>query len=395
MTSELFTIRRRVCYHFTGFEPLSANVHRLRYVRSARKSAETYGFNLKFGAADDDAPVPNFNVVASADGWQTETRVFLADHKSVIDLLDSHSFATRLSGALRAAFDCIWQGALYRFVKTAPRFALLSVFPYLFLIFSVLAIAAIAAWPLIGGLSWQHFAWSIPASFAFYRFVLLPISAKLHVKLLLDANRFVNLATNPELPEIRAEVARHVTGLETALKEEADEFLITTHSMGCVFGIFAVAALLERNPGCFAGRNAAFMTIAGNGMFVSLHGSARELRHSIRKILECPDIQWLDVQCRSDPVQLHGGHVVRGHIPLDPSFAGVREPHVRSAKPNRMVTKQQYKSMKWDLLHKHRQFVLGSHLPSDFDFFILTAGPHRAFYMRNLRPRQKLSVVMS
>lgn len=392
MTSELYTIKRRTCVHFTGFEPLSAKIHRLRYMRSARKSGETYGFRARFGDFQDDGPAPNFHISAIGSAWETNTRLFLLDHKSVMDHLGGDSFVRCLAGALAAAWACLWQGAFLRYVWPAPGFALLYVFPFAFVLLSLASLIAVAFLPLIASLDGVHFLWSMPAAALFYRFAVLPISRKLHVRLLLDASRFIHLMTKPDHPVIRAEMERHAAALEKALLEESDELLISTHSMGCVFGLFAVARLLEKDPACFAGRNATLTTIAGNGMIVSLHRNATQLRSAIRCILDCPDINWLDIQCDGDAVQLRRSHIVRGHLHLDGSFAGRREPHRRTSKPKRMVLPEQYRSMRWDLLHKHRQFVLGSQLISDFDFYVLTAGPHGAYAMRLIRPWQKVSV---
>jgi hypothetical protein len=136
------------------------------------------------------------------------------------------------------------------------------------------------------------------------------------------------------------------------------------------------------------------VTLAGSGLQVSLMKRAHALREATRRVLECPEIYWLDYQCLADPVHLYGSRITRELSRLDSSFGKLECPPVVTIRIKDMLDRDHYAKIRWDILRVHRQFVFASDRPYRYDFISLTAGPFAAqsFAAHNLSNYQMAGV---
>jgi hypothetical protein len=366
-------IKKRSAVHFPGFEPLDAEAHRKRYMRSAVQTAQAYGFSLSVGPLQSDAAQPHFDIEASGAEWRTETRMMILDHIALIQSLLTPPLLSRLLSGYRAAFQVLANGAFLRYARQAWRFALFFAFPFLFVGLGLAAAVALARLPLHAGLPAWHLIWSAPLALAAFFKVFLPYAERFHTQLLFADWQLAVALAKMDDPDCLARLEQAADALTAAIETECDERLVTAHSMGGALALHALGIVLERDPHAFDGRPVTLVTLGGQGLQVSMMRSATVLRRRIGLVLDCPHITWIDIQCVSDAANFYvdGVAALSGH-------PGKREPAIQRIRMKRMLTPAHYKRIKRDLLRMHRQFVLGSDVVSRFDFQVMTAGPHPA-----------------
>jgi hypothetical protein len=368
-----FQVRRRLAAHFPGYEPLDAGQHRERYQRAMAQSAAAWDFNAETGPLDTTGAAPAFHIAASGSDWRTETRMVLLDHADIIAHQKERPLGCRLAAGYRAFAATIRQGGLTAYFRSAWRFALFFLFPFLLVALAIAGTAGLALAPLIAGLAPHWLALSAP--FALFAFVrgFIPWSDRLHALHLFSDWELAIALSRLDDPVVNARLDAMRDALACMLREEADEHLLTSHSMGGAIMLHVLGAVLEREPDAISGRRVALVTLAGPGHQVSLLSKADVLRQRIGLILANPSVEWLDMQCLTDICTFYGARIA-----TDTGHAGLDEPKVQRIRIKTMITPERYKRIKRDFLRVHRQFVLGSDRVSRFDFQVMTAGPHRA-----------------
>ena len=366
-------IRVRRVVHFSGFEPLDLEAHRIRYERAFAKSARTYGFEgiVRPTRVENGAPV--FEVEAKGPNWATHTKVTMLEHNAIIQRKLARPFWQAIAGGYWAAFLVIFYGGLFQYFKLAWRFALFFLFPFVLMALGIWGAYVFATLPFKSGLGLYYFAWSVPLAAGLFAFVFLPFANRLQT-LLLFSNWCVAVEmANRRNPHLNAVFDAFAVSMTAIIDEPADEYVISAHSMGGAVLINVLGAVLTRNPAAFDGKRIVICTMGGAGFQCTLLRPAIGLRASAAIILANPNVFWMDVQCRTDVVNFYtrkGGQLY--------AFNGSGEPQLIHIRLKHMLSAETYRRIKRDLLRVHRQFVMGSEKRSGFDFSLLTAGPFRA-----------------
>ncbi len=373
MTTGPKRVQRRIVVHFPGFEPLDARAHHRRYVRSSEQSSAAFGFSVMTHGLDGNIMAPSFEVSAEGPNWSTKTSIFLLGHQSIIARLKAVPFHIRLLRGYSAALATLWEGAFLRYIIVAWRFALFFLFPFIAMAIGLLCAILVASLPVIFEIHGLHYLWSIPFSAVLFAFLFLPWAERAHIQHLFAHWQLAVKLSRLDDDEVKSLIEDHVAILVDALGRNADEYLISSHSLGGTFAIHALGALIERHPESLQGKSIALVTLAGPGLQSSLMKSAVVLRHRVKTVLTHAGVLWVDFQCLSDLVNFYRGRVAR-----DNGFNEIEEPAIRLIRIKQMVSRERYRRMRWDGLRLHRQFVLGSDKPSCYDFTLLTAGPFSA-----------------
>ena len=365
-------ISKRVVLHFPGFEPLDGAAHRARYERSARQSGKVWRFEAETGAAETESHPLRFTVHAKAAAWQTETIVHVFDRNEMLQALRRKSLARQLADGFIAAGRIVIDGAMAGYFKHAWRFGLFFIFPFLLMSLGMLATAAIALLPLLAGLALWQLIWSGPLAALFFKFLFLPFTERFHtLHLFADWEMAVALG-RMDRPDFDAFLARVTAAARAALAEPADEYLVSSHSMGSSVAAHVIGKLLEDEPQLFDGKRVVFASLGSAVLQCALLKPATILRDRVGRIARNASIFWLDVQCLTDAIHFYKVPVaaVTGHPDAKPAtmlFMRVKQ----------MLTPEHYKKIKLDFLRVHRQYVLGADRQGSFDFTLLTAGPLR------------------
>lgn len=362
-------IQSRLVLHFPGFEPLDAEAHRQRYQRSAVQASSVW--NARFDAGDlavTDAGA-HFDVKAAGTGWMTNSSIHVLDHNTLIAAMRSEPLWLQITRGFKAGYDVVRQGGAWGYLRHAWRFGLFFLFPFLFLAAGFALGLAVAALPFFLAFSSWWYLLTIPAGFLVFRHGVIPFSDRYHVLHLLADWRLA-VAVAESRPEVSAFVDQAADQVLVALRREADEILVTSHSMGASLALSVVGRVLEKAPEIIGNRRITFVTLGGAALQCSLLSSATDLRRRIGAVARHPDIEWFDIQCLTDPIHLYKCHTVAlsGHEDApQPKLVFVRFKHAMSP--------ERYKKNNRDFLRMHRQYVLGPDQPSGFDFTLMTAGP--------------------
>jgi len=363
-------IRKRVVLHFPGFEPLDGRVQRARYERSARQSAKVWGFEADVGETENAGYPVSFTIDARSAAWQTQSRIHIFDHDELVQSLRNKPLARRMADGFIAASRIVTDGAMTAYFRHAWRFGLFFIFPFLLMTLGILLATTIGLAPLIVGIPAWHLIWSLSLAAAFFAFIFLPFTERFHtLHLFADWEMAVALG-RMNRPEFNGFIERCAVAARAALAEEADEYVISSHSMGSSVATHVLGTLLEREPALLDGKRVVFASLGSAVLQCALLKPADLLRSRVGAIARNPAIFWLDVQCLTDAIHFYKVPVaaVAGHPDAPPAkmlFIRVKQ----------MLTPEHYKKIKLDFLRVHRQYVLGPDLQAPFDFTLLTAGP--------------------
>lgn len=356
--------------HFPGFEPLDPKAHHARYARSAKQSAKVWDLQMDVGSLRDSEAGPYFDVTCGAEAGRTSSRVFIYDHNQLVRTFSDKTLVRRLGSGFCSAAKVIWQGGLIGYFKHAWRFGLFFVFPFALVLLAIALSLVIAVSPYLLGLQRWHLLWSVLLAGVFFYSIFLPFSRRLHtLHLFADWELAVALAKLDD-PSLLGWLEQSKNSARAALLEEADEYVISSHSMGSSIAAHVIGMLIEEEPGLFVGKRVVFLTLGGAILQCALLRPATVLRARVGKIARAKDVFWLEIHCLTDVIHFYKSRVVAlsGHQDApQASIATIRMRH--------MLTKEHYRKIRRDFLRVHRQYVLGSDQRAAFDFTLMTAGP--------------------
>lgn len=314
-----------------------------------------------------------FKVKARADGWETSSHIHVFDHNALVERLRTGSQAVQILAGFWSALQVIVYGGMTDYFRHAWRFGLFYIFPFLMMILGFSISATIAVIPIGMDLPDFHLLWGVALASFFFVFAFLPVAERFHtLHLFADWRMAVALARMSD-PIIHQWLDRCAAAARAALSETADEYVISSHSMGSSVAAHVIGMVLERHPEIFVGKKVIFATLGSAVLQCALLRPAQRLRSRIGFIARCESMNWLDVQCLTDAIHFYKVPVVAvcGHRDARPAtmiFIRVKQ----------MLNGEHYRKIKKDFLRVHRQYVLGPDLQAPFDFTLLTAGPRSA-----------------
>lgn len=367
------TVTRRVVVHFPGFERVDTKGHHSRFKRTVSQSARLWGFSAQIGKLEKVGSARRFSAVAKGADWETSSTVFICDHNQLVESLTAKPVLQRIATGYANAARVVLQGGLFGYFRHAWRFGLFFLFPFLLMGFGLGLSLAAALIPWWFGLGPLHFIWSVPVAAAFFWLLFIPFAERFYtMHLFADWGLAVEVASlrNPALVRWLEDCAD--TMIE-ALEIEADEHLISSHSMGSSLATQVLGMVLERKPDALAGRRVVFATLGGAILQCALLRPATALRRRVGAIARAPEVSWLDVQCLTDVVNFYGTQVVAASGHADAPQAA--KSFIRIS---RLLSPTQYRKIRHDFLRVHRQYVLHAELRGSFDFAVLTTGPFPA-----------------
>ncbi|MBX5172886.1 hypothetical protein HJB84_23965 [Rhizobium sp. NZLR1b] len=392
-------IEKRVVLHFAGFEPLDGAAHRARYERSAKQSAAVWGYSVEVGAPAAGSDPLSFEVTtgsgAAADaapeaavdaapeaagtapeagtgspGWQTKSWIHMVDHDALVSRLRGGNTLSQIITGFRSCAQIILEGGMRGYFRHAWRFGLFFLFPFLLTALAIALTVQIAVLPYGLGFSPWHMLWSGPLALCFFIFAFLPFSERFHTLHLFADWKMAVALGRMDRTDFNDWLEDRAAAVRKALAQEADEYVISSHSMGSNVAAHVIGILLEREPEIFKGKRVVFATLGSAILQCALLSSATQLRARVGLIARCEDISWLDVQCLTDSINFYKVPVVSvcGH-------PDANEAKIILIRVKQMLTRKHYRKIRKDQLRVHRQYVLGPDLKAPFDFTLMTSGP--------------------
>lgn len=366
-------IERRVVVHFPGFEPMTAQAHHGRFKRSVQFSATVWDYATDVSPLGDEDVSPNFTVSSDVGGWNTSTTVHLCDHNGLLEKLTEKPILHRILAGFFSAAQVVFYGAAAGYFRHAWRFGLFFVFPFLLMSLMLGACLFMAAVPFWLDLRPWHYVWSIPLAWFCFQYVLLPLSERfLTLHLFADWQLAVS-AAHLDDPNLIKWLEQCAARLAKALDEPADEYVISSHSMGSTLAAHVFGMVLETNPAALAGKKVVFLTLGGAILQCALLRPAAKLRERVGAIASMPEVSFIEVHCLTDVIHFYKCAVVSlcGH----PDAPQAERMYIRVKK---LLEPERYKRIKRDFLRVHRQYVLHGDRRGAFDFSLLAVSPFPA-----------------
>ncbi|KQU82105.1 hypothetical protein ASD00_08675 [Ensifer sp. Root31] len=363
-------VKKRVVLHFPGFEPFDAEAHRRRYARSARQSAEVWDFKSDVGPLVSTGAATHFDVDCAGPDWRTSSRIHVFDHDVLVDTLSRQSFTRRLGGGFASALNVTFNRGLWGYFRHAWRFGLFFLFPFLLAGLMTAAALVVAFIPHWLSLSSWNLLWSVPLAGLLLRQVMMPLATKFHtLHLFADWEMAVAMA-RLDRPDFNRWLESCVDAACEAFSEDADEYLISSHSMGSSVAAHVIGMLIERRPDVIEGKRVVFVTLGGAILQCALMAPAHALRARVGAIARAKEIFWFEVHCLTDAIHFYKTRVVAlsGH-------PEARQPSIAYIKVKHMLSPDRYRRIRRNFLRVHRQYVLGPDVRAPFDFTLMTAGP--------------------
>jgi hypothetical protein len=365
-------VKKRVVLHFPGFEPLDAERHRVRYERAMQRTAELWGLEADVGALNQEDGRAYFDVETSraADGFRTSSRFFVFDHAAIVDRLAARPLAKRLVQGFRSAAAVVMEGGAFGYFRHAWRFGLFFIFPFLLVALGMAVSFALATYPLWLGGGLLQFPIGIALGFFFFVRMFIPWSDRFHTLHLFSDWDMAVAVSRLDKAEVNDWIEASAQAARQAFDLQADEYVISSHSMGSSMAAQTIGLLLEREPDLLDGKRVVFVTLGGATLQCALLRSASVLRARIGLIARSSNVTWLEIQCLTDVISFYRSSVtaLTGH-PDAP------QPRLVFLRIKNMLFAERYKRIKLDFLRVHRQYVLASDRRSNFDFGLMTAGP--------------------
>jgi hypothetical protein len=367
------SISRRVVVHFPGFEKMNAQAHYSRFKRSVHSSTKVWNYSAEISPLADDAARPQFTVSSAVAGQETFTSIYLCDHNALVEKFSDKPVLRRILSGFCSAVLVVLYGGAAGYFRHAWRFGVFFLFPYLLMSFGLSASLLFASSPFWLDLPPLHYAWSVPLAWIFFRWGFVPFSERYFtLHLFADWQLAVSAArmNDPDLSRWLEECSRC---LADALAEPADEYVISSHSMGSTLSVHALGMVLENDPMVLAGKKVVFLTLGGAILQSALLRPAETLRARVGIIARAREVSFVEVHCLTDIIHFYRCRVVAlcGH----PHVVQARRIYIRV---KALLEPERYRRIKRDFLRVHRQYVLHADRRGSFDFSLSVIGPFPA-----------------
>lgn len=373
-------VRKRRVFYFSGYDPRGPGHYHSLYRDESKLQSALNGLELSVGKRR--------RVNRLANAW----RIDLAGPRPTTtefeflrwdDLIRSHWPKNELQ-LLKSALPVYWTflraNLIGRLLRIAWPSALTVSYPLIAFFGSLLAGLAIASAlivlpPLLGYAWWVGV---VPALGALAGSVVLSrwLDQRFRSYWLLRIYGFMQPWAYGKIPAADERIREFAAYIADQIRDDdADEVLVVGHSVGTILTIPLVAELLRLMPD-LGSRGPAFGLVSlGNCIpLVSLLPHSGKLRDDMLAVATAPGVRWLDFSARRD-----GASVTQ----VDPlAVSGVKRPAGVPQRPLqfpmrifRMFPPDVYEVIKKDIFRIHFQYIMAAELPTDYDFFAITAGP--------------------
>jgi len=279
---------------------------------------------------------------------------------------------------LLAFADFVAGGALWGYARTAWRYALFLLYPYLLLLMMVLA--SWYAGELAASTSGSVAIGFAAGVLAFVAFYLVP-GRWAYLSLALDDWTFARAYIrhrDPELERRLDALADEIIAADCA--GAVDEILLLGHSLGAVLAIDVLDRALRRARDLGShGPRLALVTVGSSVLKIGLHRAAGRLRDALARVSQSTGIFWVEYQTLTDIMNFYKTDPVR-----ECGLPSTGRPIIRTVRIRDMLEASSYRRIKRNFYRVHSQFVSGNERRTAYDYFMFVCGPFPAEHQARL-----------
>ena len=374
-------VSKRRVFYIPGFDPIHPRRYRELYRKESAEQASVSGYKITLSPADPGARY----------GWHVDAQVGDARVASDFEVLlwsdiVKESMAQGVGATYlqlcRTAWTYIASGALIRLMQLRKGPIIAALYPIAFLSIQLLLailFGAILVWggkmiliPVLGGFG--HVISLVMGASAAYA-LLLWFKArdnKLFAYYLMHDYAYSASLNGAYSSELEARIAEFTEVIATALTCDADEVLVVGHSSGAHLGVSIMADLIRKGKVPSEGPSLSFLTLGQVVPMVSFLRDAHRIRADLNFLSARTELTWVDVSAPGDgcAFALCDPVAVSGVAPETQ-----RWPLVISCAFTKTLSPERWKSLRWRFFRLHFQYLCAFDCPSDYDYFLITAGP--------------------
>ena len=358
-------IRRRLVIHVPGYEPLSAEAHHRRLLRTLERSAAAWGLAATTGPAEirQEGAVLVFRARLAGPDWATDAEIRILAWGDLIARDLAAPLPSLVLRGVAALAALLRDGTLGRYRRAHWRYLLFVALP-------VAILAGALALSVAGGLlagGWAGLlvgtALAIALAYAGDRWLLLR-------HLLADWVFARDLARGAR-PELDTRIGHFAEEIAAARRRhDVEEVVLIGHSLGMVLLTEALAAALARDPA--PPRPFPRLALVGLGssvLKVALMPRAQGLRDAVARVAAAPGLAWLEFTSRRDLVCFHRAD------PVAALGLPGRGPRIERIHPRAMLDHAAWCRVRRSMLRAHRIYVTGCGRRYFYDWGLIACGP--------------------
>lgn len=369
----------RHVYYLPGYDPASADKHYRRFACQLEAFKRTWNVDATLTDMErfDTRPSVSWATNARASGWHVDAVHEVLFWGDIVRDDLARPLARRLVDTVRAYFDFITTGTVWRFAIANWRYAAFFLFPLI-----AFALFASCAWifasllsdilnpiglnpVLVGSLSGLILFLGLMRSFG----------ARLQLLLLLDDWSFAHAYIHRRRPSLYARLDRFAKLIvDRARGAAVDEIVIVGHSLGAMLAIDVLDRALGSHPD-FAreGPPICLLTVGATIPKFALHKRADHVRNAVARVAAEPAIAWTEIQSRDDVISFYKFDPVSLQRLAGDRLTG--KPVVRCVQIHDMLQPGTFWRNRLNMLRFHYQCVMANDKPAAYDYFLAMCGP--------------------
>ena len=376
-------VSRRLVIHVEGFDPRLPADYCGAFAQEYRRACDLYGLKGEVGDVKGKADdlIAAWPVTTDGAGWQVETDYRLLRWDDIVLEDMARPAWWKIVQMYRTTGVSMLNGAFGRIMRVNWRFALLSLAPLLLITFWILLgtffgvlcmnlVAAMHAPEMVartvGGVTGV-------GGFGSLLWLTEPLT-----RLLLRCDRAATTDqyANRKRPELEQRLYALAAAVVKAIAaSKAEEAIVVGHGFGAVIAADVLARALGRDR--LLGRHGprvALLTLGAIFPVVGFDPEAKAFRDRLRRIVEAPDIDWIDVQSPDDLKSFSGFDPAESHgIAREPEH---HNPRVFTIHLRDLWKETGFALRRWQLSRVHRQFLMANERRgAAYDYILICCGP--------------------
>lgn len=365
-------VKKRLVLNFTGYEGLHPGAVRGRHMQAIADFDRLW--HTKTSATpmiSGDAGCGAMHLTTQGADWETQVEFCQFGTADIFDDYAKRSTLARFLTGLRAFFNILLTGTLWRYTTTSWRFVVFFLWPFGMTLAIIAISALVASIPCLMGLGPLHFLWSLPLAVVAGAILIRWPGKKFFLSYLLDDWSAAYDRIHGGNPKLNARKQEFAAILAQKLREtDADEVVIVGHSLGTVPAVEAIAQVKRDHPELLEKHPVTLLSIGSCLLMLGLHPKAKSLREDIRTVLQDTPVLWAEFQALTDIIHFYGSDPAQALAitPKNPPvISRIRFKHVHS--------ESRYKRAKGNFFKMHLLFLKGAQKRNAYDFGMFLHGP--------------------
>lgn len=371
-------IRRRHVFHVGGYDPITPEQQVERLRRSLLSFDKIWGVSSRLSAISSTSAIDaSCSVEAWGPNWKTEVTYEMLRWDDLIRCDSKVGLGPRLVQSVKALFDFIITGTLFRYAIASWKYALFFIFPYCCLLLIALCGVGLS-YLLIRRLHaplWVELLLGIFLSLAFFVSAVLWIGPKRRINHILDDAIFSYKFLYGQRSELDARLDDFAAVIVKRVQAaDVDEILIVGHSLGAALSIAAVARALRLDPLLETrGPQLCLLTVGATIPKFALHPRGSQIREAAQLVAGRSAIDWVEYQARDDAISFYRfDPVTLKRISRDYSGS---HPTIRRVQIHSMVSPVRFRRHRFNFMQIHYQFLMGNDRRAVYDYCMIICGP--------------------